>query len=188
MLKFLMETFFLFGKFLLTYRGVFLYFSLGSLLFLYSFSNFSQEMWSLAALFWILLHIFWTDWATRRVSLLTLVLLLAVSIVWGPGQSVHAFYGSAFLLVASLLVKSGVRYVFKKNGLGWGDVVLLGMSGIWVPLAVCPLFLVMVGSGGALWGLMQSKSRKNIPLASVISLCLAYYILIFLQKGPACQL
>jgi hypothetical protein len=183
MLKILMIKFFLFGKFLLTYRGVFLYFSLGSLLFLFDFSHFSQERRFLAALMWILLHIFWTDWAVRRVSVVALVLLFAESMVWGAEQLPGALYGSAFLAWVGLFVKAGARYVFKKEGLGWGDVVLLGISGIWVPLTMGPLFLIMVGSGGALWGLMQSKSRHNIPLASVISLCLAYYILIFLHKG-----
>ena len=188
MLKFLSRTLFLFGNFLLTYRGVFLYFSLGSLPFLQDFSKISQEVWFLAALWWVLLHMFWTDWAARRISIVPLALLLAGSIILGPGQSAEAFYGSGFLGVISLSLKGVLHFAFKRNGLGFGDVVLLAISGIWVPLALCPLFLIMVGSGGALWGLMQSKSRENIPLASVICLCLAYYILIFFHKGPLCQL
>ena len=183
----LRNKFFLFGNFLLTYRGLFLYFSLGCVPFVYDFGDFSKISLFFLLVFWILFHIFLTDLATRNVSIVALILLFAISAYVLHAKTIEAFYGAVFLLVVGVIVKYGGRYFFQKESLGWGDVWLLGISGLWIPFRFCPLFLMTVGSSGAIWGLLQSGKSEKIPLASVMGLCLAYYIFALFRQEAACH-
>ncbi len=173
----LRQHFFHIGKFLLTYRGVFLYFSLGWFLFMSLVYTFSC---SFVPLFWalIVVHVLWTDMTVQRISVFTLGVFLVFSLIWGGGVEGSYLPSGLFLGGAAWFTKALSEKWYQQHSLGWGDVWLLAGSGLWMPLAHCPSFLVLVGLSGGVWGGLWYRAfkKKSFPLGGVIVLCLSYIL------------
>lgn len=60
-------------------------------------------------------------------------------------------------------------------GLGWGDVKLMGASGLWLSLDQIPLFLIGAGMLGILTALIMG--RRKVPLGP--SLCAALWLCLY---------
>lgn len=60
-------------------------------------------------------------------------------------------------------------------GLGWGDVKLMAAAGVWIPLSLAPLFLIMAGGGGMITALVwrTKYGQAQFPLGHALALALA---------------
>jgi Flp pilus assembly protein protease CpaA len=81
--------------------------------------------------------------------------------------------GSLFFALAFSL-KMGYHALRKKDGLGWGDVKFLTVSGLWIPLAAFPSFLFITGMIGVLLALFWRYYAKKavFPLGPAIAFSL----------------
>lgn len=81
------------------------------------------------------------------------------------------FFMAFFLKISYLLV-------IRKNVLGWGDVKLFSLCGLWIPLESIPIFLLIAGSGGLfLHYIWHGKGwGKSIPLGPPI--CFALWVIV----------
>ncbi len=135
---------------------------------------------SLVPLFWalIVVHVLWTDMAVQRISVFTLGVFLVFSLVWAGSVQGPYLLSGLFLGGAAWGTKVVSEKWYQQHSLGWGDVWLLTGSGLWVPFAQCPSFLVLVGVSGGLWGGLWCKAfkKKSFPLGGVIVLCLSYIL------------
>lgn len=82
------------------------------------------------------------------------------------------------LFFVGFFLKIGYFLAIKKNVLGWGDVKLFSLCGLWIERDLIPVFLLITGIGGVLlYFLWRYKSwGEYFPLGP--SICLALWIVI----------
>lgn len=80
-------------------------------------------------------------------------------------------YGIFTFLGISLGLKVIYRWKTCQEGLGWGDVKFLTLSGLWVPFEHIPFFLILVGSIGCMGSVcwQWAGKGKKFPLGAVIA-------------------
>lgn len=82
-------------------------------------------------------------------------------------------------LIGAWSLRVGYRRLRGRQGLGFGDVKLIGAAGLWLPADRWPMFLVIVGAAGlvtaALLGVGEGRSRswpavlsRRLPFAPAI--------------------
>lgn len=71
-------------------------------------------------------------------------------------------------------VKIGFEKLTKRLALGWGDVKLAGVCGLWMHLSEVPLFLCLTGLSGSLIGsvFLAIRRQRYFPLAPALVLVL----------------
>lgn len=113
--------------------------------------------------------------------------LLAEGAVSGFGG---AFMSEAAFRLAGAAVFGGLAwglraaagFVLKKEAMGFGDVKLFAVSGLWLGLPLMPLFLVGAGGAGVLWGGAQKIFFKNRFFPFGPAIILSLYICILLKN------
>lgn len=98
-----------------------------------------------------------------------------VLLVGGFGIYVNGYH---YLLSAGLLFILSVFFCLfysrwrKKPMLGWGDVKLMTVSGLWLSLEILPHYLVCVGSMGVLWALLWQwyYREQKFPFSPALSI------------------
>lgn len=108
-----------------------------------------------------------------------LLMLFGVLAAYGNGMELHAF-GAVLWFGLFLLVALCARHILGEDGLGLGDVKLMGGIGMWLgPLA--PLYVVLCASLGAVLTILVTQrggddqnSRKVIAFGPFI--CLSAWV------------
>lgn len=95
------------------------------------------------------------------------------------------FYGDIETLLSAVIL-GGIGYgiyklyplVCSKEGLGFGDVKLMGASGLWLFPAQIPLFLILTGLAGVLMALLWKMLKKGpkFPLGPALAFALGICI------------
>ncbi|MCP4922747.1 MAG: hypothetical protein GY915_01765 [bacterium] len=122
---------------------------------------------------WLILGTFlWsialTDVWVRRIPNVFLLALLGLSFF-------SLSFGAGWLLfvIASLLYLFGSRFTGdKRPPLGWGDVKLMIVFGLMMPISGVPAFLISSGVWGIAWGLWWRyfKKERYFPFAPALAL------------------
>lgn len=106
----------------------------------------------------------------EALALLTLLYVWKINFSFFPtiGLRCCLFFFMAFFL------KIAYHLVRKKEGLGWGDVKFLTVSGFWIPLAALPSFLFITGVAGVFLGIFwRFYVKKTVfPLGPAIAFSL----------------
>lgn len=86
------------------------------------------------------------------------------------------------LFCVAFFLKIGYLLAIRKNVLGWGDVKLFSLCGLWLNGELIPTFLFITGSGGIFLGyLWRHKGWGNyFPLGPAI--CLALWIIMGFER------
>ncbi|MBY0501670.1 MAG: prepilin peptidase [Alphaproteobacteria bacterium] len=83
-----------------------------------------------------------------------------------------------FLGIIAYLLYKMYPLIKRQEGLGLGDVKMMGVSGIWLPLSQVPLFLIIAGVAGVFIALLWRRLNKGIrfPLGPALALALGICI------------
>ncbi len=99
--------------------------------------------------------------------------------IWAYGGAEEWLYsrlGGAVLYVGlAALVGRTVSFFMKKEALGWGDVKFFAVAGLWLGWEALPLFLVMGGLMGLVFGLVWRFWRHDPVFPFGPALILALY-------------
>ena len=121
------------------------------------------------------------DLCTRRLPVMLLV-LLGLSSVFLSAQTWSQRLVSVVLLVfISATLGTVIRKIYKKQALGSGDVVLLGIFGFWILPAQIPFFCIVVGLSGTLFGFAWQRSTGQVrfPFGAVLCILMLVWALFF---------
>ena len=101
---------------------------------------------------------------------------------WLAFLALLGFLQFKFTYIISVLILGGIGYGLYKSypllkgrqGLGFGDVKMMAIAGLWLPLTSLPLFLTIVGGCGILIALLWRLSYKSFqfPLGPALALAL----------------
>ena len=95
------------------------------------------------------------------------------------------FYGGIETLLSAVILGALGYGLYKlyprirgKEGIGFGDVKLMGASGLWLTPAQIPLFLILTGLGGVLMALLWRVLKKGpkFPLGPALAFALGICI------------
>lgn len=112
---------------------------------------------------------------------LLLVFFLIFSLLLKGLESIFMSLHGIFTFFAISLGLKVSYYLWRKvDGLGWGDVKLLTLSGFWVPFEEVGLFLTIIGGGGFLLGgyWRFSGRGEKFPLGALIVGILGVWVLV----------
>lgn len=79
-------------------------------------------------------------------------------------------------------LRAAAGFVLKKEAMGFGDVKLFAVSGLWLGLPLMPVFLIGAGAAGVLWGGAQKIFFKNRFFPFGPAIILSLYICILLKN------
>jgi prepilin signal peptidase PulO-like enzyme (type II secretory pathway) len=78
-------------------------------------------------------------------------------------------------------IGTGMTWFLKKEALGFGDVKLMGTAGLWLGVSYLPIFFILAGIIGILWGAVWRFLYKEPLFPFGPALILALYICLILQ-------
>lgn len=102
-------------------------------------------------------HLEWMDFIISKLS----GMLVFSFLIWGIGKIVSA--------------------ALKKPSLGFGDVKFYAVAGLWLGLSYLPIYMIMSGVIGVLWGAGHTQITKSKVFPFGPALILAFYICLILQ-------
>jgi phospholipase/carboxylesterase len=110
-----------------------------------------------------------------KESIIPDILLLALALL--------GFYTCGFDNILSVVVLGGIGYCLYRTypllrgeeGLGFGDVKMMAVSGLWLDTTQIPLYLFISGCGGVILALLYKQRR--FPLGPALALSLGICIL-----------
>jgi len=94
---------------------------------------------------------------------------------WVEGLGAAILYGGLIWLVGALM-----KVILKKDALGFGDVKFFAVAGLWLGLAALPLFLMMGGVLGVVWGILWRFTVKDPVFPFGPALILSFYACLLL--------
>lgn len=80
-----------------------------------------------------------------------------------------------------LALHFGYKWIRHKDGLGWGDVKFLAISGLFIPLEFFALFLLMSGILGIMTGIAWKIAKKSSVFPFGPALAIALFITVIIQ-------
>ncbi len=89
-------------------------------------------------------------------------------------------FGLVCFMVASGACLIGERWL-SRVGVGWKEVKILGVAGLWIGLEGLPLFCIAAGIIGALLGFLSRYVKKCPPVSLGPALILALYVVLTLN-------
>jgi leader peptidase (prepilin peptidase)/N-methyltransferase len=126
----------------------------------------------------ILFCIAWIDVHTYCIpnqAILGLVFLFIPALFCTPYPPSYHLLGFILALLLSFTLKKVASYVLKKEALGWGDVKLMAVGGLWLGLNNLPFFLILSGLCGiGTWVILNSQ-KTIFPFGP--SLCIAWTLI-----------
>ncbi len=113
-------------------------------------------------------------------DLLLVFFLLFSLLLKGLESTFMSLHGIFTFFTISLGLKVSYHLWRKIDGLGWGDVKLLTLSGCWVPFEEIGFFLTIIGGCGFLLGKYWRFSGRGerFPLGALIVGVLGVWILV----------
>ncbi len=144
---------------------------------------------ALAALFVILLAISVIDWRTRRIPIITLIMLrlvvLGADVVLGSPEPVLKGFAeslvTAFLFVGALLALKGMmERSLHKDCMGLGDVKLLGAGCLFLDLEQAMVALALASVMGIAIALYVRVTRGEATFPFGPALCCGLFVALFL--------
>lgn len=79
---------------------------------------------------------------------------------------------------------AGMRVILKKDALGFGDVKFFAVAGLWLGIGALPVFMVMAGCFGVIWGAVSRIIGGNGYFPFGPALIIGFYGTLLL-KSPA---
>ena len=92
--------------------------------------------------------------------------------------------GAFFFFVTAYLIALGAFAVLKKQALGGGDIKFFAVAGLWLGAAVLPVFMMLAGILGCIFGLGMKIAFKKDVFPFGPALITAFIVLICMQKTP----
>jgi prepilin signal peptidase PulO-like enzyme (type II secretory pathway) len=128
----------------------------------------------------VLLCLAWQDVRTLRLSAVGLIAALGLAIFLRWPVLPQAFLGSFLLVTLAGSTHTLMTYWLKKPALGSGDLVLFFMAGLWCEPMQIPVFLMLVGGGGALFGWLytQHTNEAHFPFGAVLVIVLGGWVML----------
>src|SRR5690606_8342699 len=71
--------------------------------------------------------------------------------------------------------------ILKKEALGFGDVKFFGMAGLWLGLSWLPIFMILSGLSGIIWGTGWRVVTRDPVFPFGPALILSFYSCLLLQ-------
>jgi leader peptidase (prepilin peptidase)/N-methyltransferase len=123
---------------------------------------------------WLLLALALLDarhgWLPDRLTVALAAAGLAVGLAGLPPPFVDRLIGG----VAGFLVFAFVRHAYRllrgREGMGGGDVKLLGAIGLWLGWRILPMVLLGAALAGLLWSLLERARGKELTATSSVPL------------------
>jgi|SaaInlStandDraft_5_1057022.scaffolds.fasta_scaffold189161_1 leader peptidase (prepilin peptidase) / N-methyltransferase len=148
----------------------------------------SQLSWELSflhggiliCLAFLLMMIAHTDWKKFIIPNRFLGYLLGLGIFWQFFSSApwnESLSGALLSGIVALALKYTLGVLLKREALGWGDVKLMAIGGLWVGLSALPLFWITGGLLGILAAIPGWRNKKEYfplgpALCGAIAVCL----------------
>jgi len=111
------------------------------------------------------------------------LLLIAILALFHPGDTQ---WTSCFILGGvGVGLYFGSLFLFGKEGVGWGDVKMMAVSGLWVPSSEIHLFLLLTGGLGILIALITRLGYKKAEFPLGPALAVALWVCAFGNLGEA---
>ena len=103
-----------------------------------------------------------------------IVMLGIAGILWCFSEPTQAFVDACILAIIGMGLKIGFEKVQKIPSLGWGDVKLMAISGLWIDTYDIPLYLIVSGILGVGTALIWEARKKSkiFPFAPALSAAL----------------
>lgn len=117
--------------------------------------------------FFLLIGISFKDLKEGRIPDILLVSLGLLSVLQFEENHLLSVIGLGLI---GLALKKGYLTLKKQEGLGWGDVKMMTISGLWITPSEVPLFLLLTGVAGALTALIYG--RRRFPLGPALAFAL----------------
>lgn len=100
-----------------------------------------------------------------------------------PLVAVYTHHILSALLYGGVLAGTGALtgFILRKEALGWGDVKFAAAAGLWLGAGAFPLFLILAGSLGVVWGAVARLARGQVLFPFGPALIVSFYIAIILR-------
>ncbi len=138
------------------------------------FSSFGAQA-TISTIAFILLAVISYKDLKSQVILDTLLVLLGLLAILTLQVSVENLIIALLLGGVGMLLRLGYRSLYQKPGLGWGDVKMLAVCGLWLDTSTLAIFLILSGIFGmvtaGVW--LWYGYGKRFPFAPSLALALA---------------
>lgn len=94
----------------------------------------------------------------------------------------QAVIGAVVYFVFAYILTLGVSFVLKKQAMGGGDIKFFAVAGLWLGPAVLPIFLMMSGAMGVIFGLVSKHLTKQEYFPFGPALIVSFILLIIMEK------
>ena len=103
-----------------------------------------------------------------------MVFLGLLGMVWCFHEPTQAMIDACVLAGIGGILKYSFETILKTPSLGWGDVKLMAISGLWIETVDIPVYLILAGFLGVLSGVIWEKRMKSkiFPFAPALSVAL----------------